>query len=249
MFERTPAGRSALPGPERHGTGVEGPASFVFEEMEQPGPAARRSSPRLIGFAHDLGRVRHSFMPSKQGAARDAISGAADTTRGFCAAMSWLHQPPHGTARTRRPTTRPNARPVARDAFGAHAGCGADDFVHEILHATDRRNRGSVELRGLHQWALRDGVIAPTGGLRGARSPKGALDVVPNEAREARWRFALSNSLRLLAGLNGCWRLAQGLTPEAGRSFDGLPGPVSRYSLAALKPAVKPARETSSSTS
>jgi nodulation protein E len=84
------------------------------------------------------------------------------------------------------------------DVFGAHADrlmISSTKSMHaHLIGAT-----GAVELLACIM-ALRDGVIAPTIGYE-EPDPECALDVVPNESREAHVEVALSNAFAF-GGLN-----------------------------------------------
>lgn len=84
------------------------------------------------------------------------------------------------------------------DVFGAHA----DDLMissTKSMHGHLIGGTGAVELLACLS-ALRDGVVPPTIGYEEA-DPECALDVVPNEAREAKVDVALSNAFAF-GGLN-----------------------------------------------
>ena len=77
------------------------------------------------------------------------------------------------------------------DAFGHHA----DELMissTKSMHGHLIGGTGAVELLACIM-ALKDGVIAPTIGYE-EPDPECALDVVPNEAREARVEACLSNA-------------------------------------------------------
>jgi nodulation protein E len=84
------------------------------------------------------------------------------------------------------------------DVFGPHADrlmISSTKSMHgHLIGAT-----GAVELLACIM-ALRDGIIAPTIGYE-EFDPECALDVVPNEARDARVEVALSNAFAF-GGLN-----------------------------------------------
>ena len=84
------------------------------------------------------------------------------------------------------------------DVFGAHA----DKLMissTKSMHGHLIGGTGAVELLACIM-ALRDGVIAPTIGYE-EPDPECALDVVPNEAREAKVNVSLSNAFAF-GGLN-----------------------------------------------
>ena len=84
------------------------------------------------------------------------------------------------------------------DVFGAHA----DQLMissTKSMHGHLIGGTGAVELLACIM-ALRDGIIAPTIGYE-EPDPECALDVVPNEARDAKVDVALSNAFAF-GGLN-----------------------------------------------
>ncbi|MEM1375330.1 MAG: beta-ACP synthase, partial [Pseudomonadota bacterium] len=83
-------------------------------------------------------------------------------------------------------------------AFGAHADALLISST-KSMHGHCIGGTGAVELLACIM-ALRDGVIAPTIGYEEA-DPECALNVVPNEAQEARVTGALSNAFAF-GGLN-----------------------------------------------
>ena len=84
------------------------------------------------------------------------------------------------------------------DVFGAHADRLMISST-KSMHGHLIGGTGAVELLACIM-ALRDGVIAPTIGYE-EPDPECALDVVPNEAREAMVDVALSNAFAF-GGLN-----------------------------------------------
>ena len=87
---------------------------------------------------------------------------------------------------------------VYADVFGAHADCLMISST-KSMHGHLIGGTGAVELLACIM-ALKDGIIAPTIGYEEA-DPECALDVVPNEAREAKINVALSNAFAF-GGLN-----------------------------------------------
>jgi len=131
-------------------------------------------------------------MPSKQGAAR-AIAGAIQDARISAADVGYINA--HGTGTAANDKTECAA---VADALGHHA----DDVMissTKSMHGHLIGGTGAVELLACIM-ALRDGVIAPTIGYE-EPDPECALDVVPNEAREAQVDVALSNAFAF-GGLN-----------------------------------------------
>ncbi|MEL7256185.1 MAG: beta-ketoacyl-[acyl-carrier-protein] synthase family protein [Pseudomonadota bacterium] len=169
----------------------EGAGVFVFEEMEH---AKKRGAPimaEVAGFAmsSDAGDI---VMPSKQGAAR-AIQGALQDAKINADEVGYINA--HGTGTAANDKTESAA---VADVFGGHADnlmMSSTKSMHgHLIGAT-----GAVELLACIM-ALRDGIVAPTIGYE-EPDPECALDVVPNEAREAKVDVALSNAFAF-GGLN-----------------------------------------------
>jgi nodulation protein E len=169
----------------------EGAGVFVFEELEH---AKKRGAPILAevaGFAMSSD-ASDIVMPSKQGAAR-AIQGALADARISRDEVGYINA--HGTGTAANDKTESAA---VADVFGAHADrllISSTKSMHgHLIGAT-----GAVELLACIM-ALRDGIVAPTIGYE-EPDPECALDVVPNEAREADVEVALSNAFAF-GGLN-----------------------------------------------
>ena len=119
----------------------------------------------------------------------------------ICAGGGWLapsevgYVNAHGTGTAANDRTECAA--VAR-AFGADADRLMISST-KAMHGHLIGGTGAVELLACIM-ALRDGVIAPTIGHR-VPDPDCPLDVVPNEARQARVEVALSNAFAF-GGLN-----------------------------------------------
>jgi nodulation protein E len=131
-------------------------------------------------------------MPSKQGASR-AIRGALQDAKLNPEEVGYINA--HGTGTAANDKTECAA---VSDVFGHHAD-------HLMLSSTKSMHghliggTGAVELLACVM-ALRDNVVAPTIGYE-EPDPECALDVVPNEAREAKVDVALSNAFAF-GGLN-----------------------------------------------
>ena len=176
----------------------EGAAVFVFEEYEH---AARRGAEILaevVGFAmtSDAGDI---VMPSQQGAAR-AIAGALRDAGLNPEDIGYINA--HGTGTAANDRTECAA---VADVFGHHADSLMISST-KSMHGHLIGGTGAVELLACIM-ALRDGVIAPTIGYE-EPDPECALDVVPNEAREARVTAVLSNAFAF-GGLNAVLALRQ----------------------------------------
>jgi len=169
----------------------EGAGVFVFEEYEHAKARGADILAELIGFAM-TSDAADIVMPSKQGAAR-AISGAMRDARIDREKVGYINA--HGTGTAANDKTECAA---VADAFGPHA----DQLMissTKSMHGHLIGGTGAVELLACIM-ALRDGIIAPTIGYE-EPDPECALDVVPNEAREARVNVVLSNAFAF-GGLN-----------------------------------------------
>jgi len=169
----------------------EGAGIFVFEEYEHAKARGADILAEVCGFAMSSD-ASDIVMPSKQGAAR-AIKGALNDAGLNSSEVGYVNA--HGTGTAANDRTECAA---VADAFGAHADqlmISSTKSMHgHLIGAT-----GAVELLACIM-ALRDGIIAPTIGYE-EPDPDCALDVVPNEAREANVDVALSNAFAF-GGLN-----------------------------------------------
>ena len=169
----------------------EGAGIFVFEDYDHARARGAEILCEVIGFAM-TSDASDIVMPSKQGAAR-AIKGALQDAGLNGDEVGYINA--HGTGTAANDRTECAA---VADAFGAHADklmISSTKSMHgHLIGAT-----GAVELLACIM-ALRDGVIAPTIGYE-EPDPDCALDVVPNEARDAKVDVALSNAFAF-GGLN-----------------------------------------------
>jgi len=169
----------------------EGAGVFVFEDYEH---AVKRGADILCevaGFAMSSD-ASDIVMPSKQGAAR-AIAGALRDGKIERSEVGYINA--HGTGTAANDKTECAA---VADVFGPHA----DKLMissTKSMHGHLIGGTGAVELLACIM-ALRDGVIAPTIGYE-EPDPECALDVVPNEARDADVDVVLSNAFAF-GGLN-----------------------------------------------
>lgn len=162
----------------------EGAAIFVFEEYEMARARGADILAEVVGFAMSSDAA-DIVMPSKQGAAR-AISGALRDARLAPEAVGYINA--HGTGTAANDKTECAA---VADVFGAHADRLMISST-KSMHGHLIGGTSAVELLACIM-ALRDGVIAPTIGYEES-DPECALDVVPNEAREAKVDVVLSNA-------------------------------------------------------
>ncbi|TNF23300.1 MAG: beta-ketoacyl-[acyl-carrier-protein] synthase family protein [Rhodobacteraceae bacterium] len=169
----------------------EGAAVFVFEELEHARARGAEIMAEVVGFAMSSD-ASDIVMPSKNGAAR-AIRGALQDARLNTTDVGYINA--HGTGTTANDKTESAA---VADVFGAHADRLMISST-KSMHGHLIGGTGAVELLACIM-AVRDGVIAPTIGYE-EPDLDCALDVVPNEAREARVEVALSNAFAF-GGLN-----------------------------------------------
>ncbi|AUQ74338.1 beta-ketoacyl-[acyl-carrier-protein] synthase family protein [Phaeobacter piscinae] len=169
----------------------EGAGVFVFEDYEHARSRGADIICEVIGFAMSSDAA-DIVMPSKQGAAR-AISGALQDARLNPEDVGYVNA--HGTGTAANDKTECAA---VADVFGPHA----DNLMissTKSMHGHLIGGTGAVELLACIM-ALRDGIVAPTIGYE-EPDPECALDVVPNEARQADVTVALSNAFAF-GGLN-----------------------------------------------
>jgi nodulation protein E len=169
----------------------EGAAVFVFEEYEHARARGADILAEVIGFAMTADAA-DIVMPSKQGAAR-AIAGAMADARVDPEEVGYINA--HGTGTAANDKTECAA---VADVFGHHADRLMISST-KSMHGHLIGGTGAVELLACIM-ALRDGIIAPTIGYE-EPDPECALDVVPNEAREAKVEVCLSNAFAF-GGLN-----------------------------------------------
>ena len=145
----------------------------------------------VIGYAMSSD-ASDIVMPSKQGAAR-AIKGALIDAQLNSEEVQYINA--HGTGTAANDKTECAA---VADVFGKHA----DNLMissTKSMHGHVIGGTGAIELLACIL-AVRDGIVAPTIGYEEA-DPECALDVVPNQSREAKVDVALSNAFAF-GGLN-----------------------------------------------
>ena len=169
----------------------EGAAVFVFEDYAHAKARGAEILCEVAGFAM-CSDASDIVMPSKQGAAR-AIAGALADAGLNAEDVQYINA--HGTGTAANDKTECAA---VADVFGAQADRLMISST-KSMHGHLIGGTGAVELLACIM-ALRDGVVAPTVGYRTA-DPACALDVVPNEARDAKVDAALSNAFAF-GGLN-----------------------------------------------
>ncbi|MEM9434032.1 MAG: beta-ketoacyl-[acyl-carrier-protein] synthase family protein [Pseudomonadota bacterium] len=169
----------------------EGAAIFVFEEYEHAKARGAEILAEVVGFAMSSDAA-DIVMPSKHGAAR-AIEGALRDGGISPDEVGYINA--HGTGTAANDKTECAA---VADVFGAHA----DKLMissTKSMHGHVIGGTGAIEALACVM-AVRDGIIAPTIGYE-EPDPECALDVVPNDARDAEVSVALSNAFAF-GGLN-----------------------------------------------
>ncbi|SHE73578.1 nodulation protein E [Litoreibacter ascidiaceicola] len=169
----------------------EGAAIFVFEEYEHAKARGADILAEVIGFAMSSDAA-DIVMPSKQGAAR-AISGALTDAGLNPSDVAYINA--HGTGTAANDKTECAA---VADVFGAHADRLMMSST-KSMHGHVIGGTGAIELLACIM-ALREDVVAPTINYE-EPDPECALDVVPNEARDAKVDVALSNAFAF-GGMN-----------------------------------------------
>lgn len=169
----------------------EGAAVFVFEEHDHATARGADILAEVIGFAM-TSDAADIVMPSKQGAAR-AMAGALRDARISGDDVGYINA--HGTGTAANDKTECAA---VADVFGAHADRLMMSST-KSMHGHLIGGTGAVELLACIM-ALRDGIVAPTIGYE-EPDPECTLDVVPNTARKADVRVAMSNAFAF-GGLN-----------------------------------------------
>lgn len=169
----------------------EGAGVFVFEDYEHAKARGAEMLCEVVGFSM-TSDASDIVMPSQQGAAR-AIAGALRDARIDPSEVGYINA--HGTGTTANDKTECAA---VANVFGTHADKVMISST-KSMHGHLIGGTGAVELLAVVM-ALKDGAIAPTIGYEEA-DPECALDVVPNEARQANVTYALSNAFAF-GGLN-----------------------------------------------
>ncbi len=169
----------------------EGAGVFVFEDYEHARARGAEFLAEVIGFSM-TSDASDIVMPSQKGAAR-AMSGALRDARIDAHQVAYINA--HGTGTAANDKTECAA---VANVFGRHADKVMISST-KSMHGHLIGGTGAVELLAVIM-ALKDGIVAPTIGYE-EPDPECALDVVPNEAREAKVKYALSNAFAF-GGLN-----------------------------------------------
>ncbi len=169
----------------------EGAGVFVFEEYEHARARGAEILCEVVGFSM-TSDAADIVMPSQQGAAR-AMSGALKDAGIDASAVEYINA--HGTGTAANDKTECAA---VANVFGRHADKVMISST-KSMHGHLIGGTGAVELLAVVM-ALKDGIVAPTIGYE-EPDPECALDVVPNEARDAKVTYALSNAFAF-GGMN-----------------------------------------------
>jgi len=177
----------------------EGAAIFVLENFDNARKRGAEILAEVIGYAMSSD-ASDIVMPSKQGAAR-AIKGALIDAQLNSEEVQYINA--HGTGTAANDKTECAA---VADVFGKHA----DNLMissTKSMHGHVIGGTGAIELLACIM-AVRDGIVAPTIGYEEA-DPECALDIVPNQSREAKVDVALSNAFAF-GGLNAVLAIRSG---------------------------------------
>ncbi|EEB86532.1 beta-ketoacyl-[acyl-carrier-protein] synthase family protein [Roseobacter sp. GAI101] len=169
----------------------EGAGIFVFEEYEHARARGAEILCEVAGFAMSSD-ASDIVMPSRDGAAR-AMAGALEDAQINPQDVGYINA--HGTGTAANDRTECAA---VQDVFGPHAQKLMISST-KSMHGHLIGGTGAVELLACIM-ALRDGVIAPTIGYQ-QPDPDCALDVVPNETRDAKVSVVLTNTFAF-GGMN-----------------------------------------------
>ncbi len=169
----------------------EGAAVFVFEEYSHAKTRGANILAEVIGFAM-TSDADDIVTPNKRGAA-SAISRALRDADVSADDVGYINA--HGTATTVNDRTECAAIRVALGAAADKVMVSSTKAMHGHLIG----GTGGVELLAVIA-AIKDGMIAPTINHR-THDPDCDLDVVPNTARQAKVKVAISNAFAF-GGLN-----------------------------------------------
>ena len=169
----------------------EGAGVFIFEDYEHAKARSANILCEVVGFTM-TSDAADIVMPSQQGAAR-AMAGALRDAGINAGQVGYINA--HGTGTAANDKTECAA---VANVFGPHADKVMISST-KSMHGHLIGGTGAVELLAVVM-ALKDGVIAPTIGYE-EPDPECALDVVPNNARQANVDYALSNAFAF-GGLN-----------------------------------------------
>jgi nodulation protein E len=167
----------------------EGAAMFVMEPMEVALARGAEILGEICGFGMSAD-ASHITQPSANGAARSMRAAIRDA--GWPAdQVDYINA--HGTATTANDVTEAAA---IQQVFGNHRPAVSST---KSMHGHALGAGGALEAAAT-VLALREGILPPTANFR-ERDPEIDLDLITNEAREAKAEKAISNSFAF-GGLN-----------------------------------------------
>jgi len=169
----------------------EGAAMLVLEPLDAALARGARIHAEIVGFGMSADAC-HITQPSAEGAARAMRAALRD---GGLQPEQIGYINAHGTA---TPANDPTEVAAIRAVFGAHAERLAVSST-KSMHGHALGAAAALECLATIL-ALRDGVLPPTANFN-EPDPECDLDVIPNQAREAKVEYALSNSFAF-GGLN-----------------------------------------------
>ncbi|HUI55434.1 MAG TPA: beta-ketoacyl-[acyl-carrier-protein] synthase family protein [Bryobacteraceae bacterium] len=177
----------------------EGAAMLVLEPLDAARARGARVHAEIVGCGMSADAC-HITQPSVEGATR-AMRAALRDAGLQPEQIGYINA--HGTA---TPANDPTETAAIRAVFGAHAGRLAVSST-KSMHGHALGAAAALECLATIL-ALRDGVLPPTANFN-EPDPQCDLDVIPNQAREARVEYALSNSFAF-GGLNAVLALRSG---------------------------------------
>jgi nodulation protein E len=169
----------------------EGAAMFVLEPLEAALARGARVHAEIVGFGMSAD-ASHITQPSSEGAARAMRAALRDASL-EPERIGYINA--HGTA---TPANDPTEVAAIRCVFDAHAARLAVSST-KSMHGHALGAAAALEALATIL-ALRDGVLPPTANYQ-VPDPDCDLDVIPNQSRQQRVEFALSNSFAF-GGLN-----------------------------------------------
>ncbi len=169
----------------------EGAAMLVLEPLEAARARGARIHAEIVGFGMSSDAC-HITQPSAEGAAR-AMRAALREAALAPEQIGYINAHGTGTA-----ANDPAEVAAIRAVFGAHADKLAISST-KSMHGHALGAAAALECLAA-TLALRDGILPPTANFT-EPDPDCALDVIPNQARQAQVEYALSNSFAF-GGLN-----------------------------------------------
>ena len=164
---------------------------LVLEPLDAALARGARVHAEVVGFGMSAD-AHHVTQPSAEGAARAIAAALRDADVGP-ERVGYVNA--HGTATL---ANDPMETQAIRGVFGGHAGRLAVSST-KSMHGHALGAAGAIEAVAT-VLALREGVLPPTANFVEA-DPECDLDFVPNQARRAEVRYAISNSFAF-GGLN-----------------------------------------------